>query len=240
MLGIEIHIPRPHGIRGFVWGFPQLCHISWTLSIPRQLGGRHRGRAAWPPKWSSHVCCSVRKVEHWSGGPTAVKSKTLGGRKGRHWKGEKTSGQRIGGLKDQWYFTTCQEFTPLTVTTATPSPYTHSPQPNQRIPLNCLVMATEVGSRDPPTTYLLQFPSQLFHPCPAPPEIWEVKWPKTTQYVKTEGMRNCIRNQCVWIWILAHHLTNLWPKGHYLACFPSLVCMMGIWIVPALLQSTKE
>ena len=60
-------------------------------------------------------------------------------------------------------------------------------------------MATEVGFRDLMTTYLLQFPSQLFHFCPGPLEMWEVRWPKTTQYMKTEWMRNHTRNQGVWI-----------------------------------------
>lgn len=142
--------------------------------------------AAWPASdiLTCHFLCvlqcvSIGLVDLQQSNPRLLK----GGKKGIG-RGRRPQTREVEALKTK--FTSQYVWNLPPSLSRLPPQYIDTPQPNRRISINCLVMATEVEFRDLMTTYLLQFPSQLFHFCPGRLEMWEVRWPKTTQYMKTE------------------------------------------------------
>lgn len=136
--------PRSHGAHGLVQGFRYRRAWSWASSAPRQLGSRHKGSQTPHLKFSFvifYVCCTMRWWTYSSQiqGSWREEEKALKGKV--NCRPESWGSQRQMWLHNASgiYSTPCHLWHPQFI-------HTHTPQPNQRIPVECLLTATLVGS----------------------------------------------------------------------------------------------
>lgn len=149
-----MHGPRPHSPHGLGQNLPQICCRSARCQVPSApWAAEQQTRGSLIPPYevlTGHCLCVPHHGKGWAQVWQTYSSQIRGFWRegGRHWKGKETQDQRIGGPKGNCHLVICLAHTPLPVTTATPNPYTHTPQLNQRTSMDCLLTATEVGLWD--------------------------------------------------------------------------------------------